>query len=888
MHLFEALEPKVAAWREAGFDSDFRALKHILLFARGGEASPVAPFLRPPQLKALETYWYLRVVEDTPHILSLYQKEFPGTKDLLAALNIPVETFTEADFSLDRLWEKLQGDADADRAFVQKYDLEALRETLKLSYPSYILALAMGAGKTILIASIIATEFAMALEYPDGPFVKNALVFAPGKTIFGALRELADTPFDRILPPAHHKRFAAHLKLTFTRDGEKDLPIIRGSSFNVVVTNTEKIRIQKRAVRGRFTSQLELAEMERRAEAEANLRLQALASLPHLAVFSDEAHHTYGQALGEDLKKVRRTVDYLHEKSPNLICIVNTTGTPYYGTQPLRDVVVWYGLAKGIEDGFLKKVSGNIKAYSSVQSEPKSFLQAVLADFFRHYADIRLPTNGAKAKIALYFPQNDDLEELLPEVHAGVLAAGQPLDVILRNTSRSSQAEVEAFGRLNDPASPHRIILLVDKGTEGWNCPSLFACALARRIQRSNNFVLQASTRCLREVPGNTQKASIYLSDQNADILDRQLRDTYRESIEQLNHTDPNLRTETVEVRKTNLPRLVIRRKIPKVVETSHPRMESLKLVRPDVAGGDSLTERRYELDDGTEGAVLRVTGKDHRLRFAPETADLFSLATDLAEVYRLDAGSLYQQLTTLYPGEAEAPLSHRDALAKQIEEQTRCYEIIEEVVDEALALLKLEGFEQSTRDGKVVYTTTIHYNVSKQDHLLRSDDARRFNPRDLAFHYDPYLFDSGPEREFLTELLRRLEADGEDVQEVLYTGGLTHPKQTDFLVQYQDENSEWHDHTPDFVVFLKNGKVLIVEVKSKQYESVVKSALRSCKSDSPEGRKALAVQSWEKLNTDKLKYQVLFADTRLAEDELEKVMVIVEKQDDLASFRKT
>jgi len=37
--------------------------------------------------------------------------------------------------------------------------LEALRETLNLSFPSYILALAMGAGKTILMGAIAATEF---------------------------------------------------------------------------------------------------------------------------------------------------------------------------------------------------------------------------------------------------------------------------------------------------------------------------------------------------------------------------------------------------------------------------------------------------------------------------------------------------------------------------------------------------------------------------------------------------------------------------------------------------------------------------------------------------------------------------------------------------------
>jgi len=39
----------------------------------------------------------------------------------------------------------------------------------------------------------------------------------------------------------------------------------------------------------------------------------------------------------------------------------------------------------------------------------------------------------------------------------------------------------------------------VNKGTEGWNCPSLFACALARKLKKIQNFVLQASSRCLRQ-----------------------------------------------------------------------------------------------------------------------------------------------------------------------------------------------------------------------------------------------------------------------------------------------------------------------------------------------------------------------------------------------------
>src|SRR5207244_9612937 len=104
----------------------------------------------------------------------------------------------------------------------------------------------------------------------------RTLVFAPGKTILESLRELSAIPYEKVLPPRLHKAFAASVKLTFTRDGEKDVPVIRRSSFNVVVTNTEKIRIQKESIRksdiGRFFA-LERAD-EQRAEV-ANLRLQA-------------------------------------------------------------------------------------------------------------------------------------------------------------------------------------------------------------------------------------------------------------------------------------------------------------------------------------------------------------------------------------------------------------------------------------------------------------------------------------------------------------------------------------------------------------------------------------------------------------------------------------
>jgi hypothetical protein len=321
-HLHRHIAVRVDAWRTDGYASDdYPAIAEVLEWGTETETGNLH-FLRRPQLRALETYWYLRLIEQTPHVFDLYRKIYPKQSELLTALGLDhgdIKAYV-LDEGLDALWKRIK----SDDAFVKDFKLESLRETLTLDYSSYILALAMGAGKTILIGAIIATEFGLALEYPQGPFVQNALVFAPGKTIIESLRELAEVPYNKILPPRLYKAFAASVKLTFTRDGEKNVPVIRGSSFNVVVTNTEKIRIQKETIRKGDIGRLFNPEREDEARAEvANLRLQTIASLPHLAVFSDEAHHTYGQSLDTELKKVRKTVDYL-AASTNVICVVNT------------------------------------------------------------------------------------------------------------------------------------------------------------------------------------------------------------------------------------------------------------------------------------------------------------------------------------------------------------------------------------------------------------------------------------------------------------------------------------------------------------------------------------------------------------------------------------
>ena len=162
----------------------------------------------------------------------------------------------------------------------------------------------------------------------------------------------------------------------------------------------------------------------------------------------------------------------------------------------------------------------------------------------------------------------------------------------------------------------------------------------------------------------------------------------------------------------------------------------------------------------------------------------------------------------------------------------------------------------------------------------------RPANPRDLSFHYTPHNFDSNPEKSLFEQLLRQLNVGPDQVQDIYFTGALTTPDKTDFFVEYKGEDGRWHRYTPDFVIRRRDGRVLIVEVKSAQFrgatEEDIERAKRGEAAVSVEGRKAVALRQWEALNADRLKYELVFArEDTVAHDQLRPIRRFVEGRAD-------
>ena len=81
-YLYQEISTRVDAWRAGNYPSEkYPAIRQILEFAVEDAQNGQLRYLRRAQLRALETYWYLRLVLETPRIPDLYAKLFPSKKD---------------------------------------------------------------------------------------------------------------------------------------------------------------------------------------------------------------------------------------------------------------------------------------------------------------------------------------------------------------------------------------------------------------------------------------------------------------------------------------------------------------------------------------------------------------------------------------------------------------------------------------------------------------------------------------------------------------------------------------------------------------------------------------------------------------------------------------
>ena len=770
-----AVQNKVSDWRDNGYQNIEKETLNILTHIKK------IGYLHEPQVKALETYIYLKEILGNKSSVEIVKAVFDNEKDLISSLGLTKEQAYELVFDKDKE-EKIN------KRIHEQYN--------GIDYANQVYALTMGAGKTILIGTMMLYDFVLSFYHPeDKRFAKNALVFAPDTTIIESLKEIKSFDYTKVLP-REYQSIVLNLKYHYLESPETPLAPI--GNYNVVVSNSQKIILKTRHKQDNQTA-LFRDESQLKNRAVENRRLQAIRELNDLMVFVDEAHHSFGTTLEGSLKKTKETINYIHKegKTP-LVAVINLTGTPYINNKMIADVVYHFGLKEGIEKGILKQV--RFLGYSNVKTE--GFIEDVIAKFWDEYKENRL--EGKLPKIAIYAPNIEDLQtELRPKLEAILGKLRIPQDKILEYHTEAEKSKDE-FLILDTEGSKKQFILLVGKGTEGWNCRSLVACALYRKPQ-SSIFVLQSSTRCLRSIGDNSATATIFLSDENYKMLDRELKNNFATTIEELKNQEQETIEHTLVVEKKK--KVKVKKKLKEIISATSKDIGKLKVdwknfnsqnYLPYIAESGILlnAEQKAEYTQKLSREELSIKGN---LTFYDivEIINRYTLLSCLVVEDILLQGQSKDEITT----RINHNLSNLTFAIEQILNHAYKYEERETIIEEELELTKQYPFKinvQQNKNDLVVYKTDVA-------------DGR------LGFHINPYNFDSRDEKG-LFAYLREVLDEGEAIVDVYFIGGVTDSVHNDFYFEYYSPlEKRLARYFPDFLIETTKGRFLVVEVKTNQ-----------------------------------------------------------------------
>lgn len=771
-------------------------------------------FLRPPQFEALEMY--------------VFMKEFMGNKAMF-------EVFDE--------WRRRDG-VFADETIYRRgqatlFDESIIDQTKKLfrqmkdvseDYPNYIFGLTMGLGKTILMATCIFYEFLLANKFPkDDRFCHNALVFAPDKTVLQSLKEIPTFDKSLVVPPEYVSVIDQNLRIHFLEDTGTTLHTLDDSDFNLVISNDQKIITKRKHSEPSSAERLfSMASgssllsdvygdvddlgLEGDGDLIVNQRFAKLCRLRQIGVYVDEAHHLFGKALSDsfaDRNKengLRRTINMLNDalegRGSKVVACYNFTGTPYVKNRVLPDVLYAYGLKESINMGYLKRA--RILSYENVKSE--AFLRSVITEFWGTYGETKV--EGLLPKLAIFAATIEEVQsEVVPIVERVLADLGIDTDKILVNTGdpkQTRQEDIHVFNNLDNPSAggnDKQFIILVGKGREGWNCRSLFGVALFRK-PKSTVFVLQATMRCLRQIGDTQQRATVFLSLENAEILDAELNKNFNMSSGDLDDGAPERRLYQVRMvppeRKVKLSRIkrtysLRKREIDDPIDFGLDKYDTSKYVehvyeKQNITWDMTAKESSVAVETGSRpfSEVMLVGELAHRL--GPEVScltveDLLEGSVDGIDKI-LSYASRHEQLID-------------DLFVPVIFEHLYSVEYSQTVEPVEMSLLKkprnAEFYEFS----------------AKPELVARSGDAEFEGFAEKSFHADTYCFDSKPERELFHQYIYC-----DDIQEVFFTGMFT-GGQSEFAIQYIDPDSyRIRSYYPDFYVKREDGGVELIEVK--------------------------------------------------------------------------
>lgn len=639
----------------------------------------------------------------------------------------------------------------------------------------------------------------------------------------------------------------------------------------VAITNAEKVILDR--VGENENASLFSQEETARIRIANELR-DIIGRIPHLAVFIDEVHHA---ADGEI--KLRQVVGEWTEKH-SFCGVLGFSGTPYLEkaesvtladsfvikNTDLSNVVYNYPLIKGVGN-FLK-----VPEVKYADNDTETIVKNGIKDFLDHYLNT-VYANGACAKLAIYCGQIETLEEqVYPLASRMVSERGlNPTEVILKyhggnKTYPQPEGSETEFASLDTDFSRIRIVLLVQIGKEGWNCKSLTGVILPQKGVCPTNMVLQTSCRCLRQVVKNADEtALIWLNKFNADTLNKQLKQQQNISLQEFNK---GKHQKTIQIERfSRMGKL----KVPPI------DFYQLKVSYQTLITEEHPHTAQKLADDSifTEADVALIhkqdlAGKDlgHYLAGA-ETGEYISfrqwlyqivkesfrtLALENLKEHEAILRKIFERITlkdemgntrydNRYDHDSIRSLIRRAFVPK------RDFSVKEEIVPCEASLLQIERLVSpiSVQDDKPFFPsqedvrTIVDWDANAQNKVLSPEELALIEKmkkmgypipeptdphpeRGQTYHYLPYRFDSGLERQFFKDSILPILKSFQSQLEIYFNGDDT---LTDFKIDcYKQTGREWRyigKYVPDFLLLKRNEdgsihRIIIIETKGEGF----------------------------------------------------------------------
>ena len=769
-----------------------------------------------------------------------------------------------------------------------------------VAYPDYIFSLPMGAGKTYLMAAFIYLDLYFSLNEPDNPsFAHNFMILAPSglkSSIIPSIKNIQDFDPTWILPNPTASQIKNEIQfevLDAQKTAQKSNLVknpnaqkinshltsneVRGL---VAVTNAEKVILDKL---DKDESPSLLSDKEKKEFEISNELRSIVGKIPHLSIFIDEVHH----ASDGDIK-LRQVVNKWTE-TETFNSVLGFSGTPYLSTaesvkvgldlslknKNLSNVVYYYPLIEGVGN-FLK--SPTIKV---ADGGYETIIRKGVTEFLDTYGNL-VYSNGTCAKLAIYCGRIDNLEENIYPIVAELISKFDlnPVDAILKyhgGNKEYSVPEIAAveFASLDTNLSKVKIVLLAQIGKEGWDCKSLTSVILPQKGACPQNMVLQTSCRCLRQVvKNNKETALIWLNEDNAKTLNRELDKQQHTSIEELNKGG-NTKLYTLQrfsrMEKLRVPPIdFFQLKVSYLTLVLEEKQNSAKeLQREDICSISdsqliSQQNLRGEIEDKSTEQLLdderdkpitfnswlhlickesfRTLHIAQLKKYTTPLQAIFDTITEFRDGIRILKGEYNQMQVRANVRRAFIPHRSIDVKEEVIPETTELLQIKNfqstiEVNDTSKyfpnqeQVLKIVDADKGKKHLKAEIQTTINTlkALGNQEQTIQAllDSPDSYEPtdsniNDKTYHYLPYKFDSSFEISYFSDSLQAIIRDKQ--LEFYFNGD---DNLTDFKIRcYKKHGKNWSllgNYTPDFLVISRDEQgaikqLLIIETKGEGF----------------------------------------------------------------------